>query len=161
MKWKKIRGKDCEVNKPNEKEKINTNDEINMTEKEIAETKDEEEIENYYIQSEENDLKKKDLQNEVLGGEKEAAFTMEYIDNKEDEVQTEDSNIEEYSIKVRVNNEEITLKGKEKYIFVDIFNHVEFDLSVAKGKLVLLLNGKIAGYYDNLQDGDSIEIRWE
>ncbi|NFA60803.1 rod shape-determining protein [Clostridium sporogenes] len=152
--------KGCEVNKANEKEKININNEINMIEKEITETNYEEEIENHYIQSEENDLKDKNLQNEVLG-EKEAAFTMEYIDNKEDEVQKEDSNIEEYNIKVRVNNEEITLKGKEKYIFVDIFNYVEFDLSVAKGKLVLLLNGKSAGYYDNLQDGDSIEIRWE
>ncbi|MGO5065245.1 MULTISPECIES: cell division protein FtsA [unclassified Clostridium] len=149
--------KGCEVNKANEKEKININNEINMIEKEITETNYEEEIENHYIQ---NDLKDKNLQNEVLG-EKEAAFTMEYIDNKEDEVQKEDSNIEEYNIKVRVNNEEITLKGKEKYIFVDIFNYVEFDLSVAKGKLVLLLNGKSAGYYDNLQDGDSIEIRWE
>ncbi len=126
-----------------------------MIEKEITEINEEEEIENHYVKNEKNDL-----QDEALG-QKEAAFTMEYIDNKEAKAQIEDSNMEERSIKVRVNNEEITLKGKEKYIFVDIFNHVEFDLSVAKGKLVLLLNGKNAGYYDKLQDGDLIEIKWE
>ncbi|MDU6877419.1 MAG: rod shape-determining protein [Clostridium botulinum] len=147
--------KDCGINKPNEKEKNNINNEINLIEKEITEINEEEEIENHYVKNEKNDL-----QDEALG-QKEAAFTMEYIDNKEAKAQIEDSNMEERSIKVRVNNEEITLKGKEKYIFVDIFNHVEFDLSVAKGKLVLLLNGKNAGYYDKLQDGDLIEIKWE
>ncbi len=139
-----------------------------MVEKEIIKTNDEtsiqEEIENNYTQSKDNDLKSKDLQSEALG-EKEAALTKEYIeneeDNKEEKIETENLNIKETGIKVRVNNEEIILKDKDKYIFVDIFNYVEFDLSVAKGKLVLLLNGKSAGYYDDLKDGDSIEIKWE
>jgi len=139
-----------------------------VVEKEIIKTNDEtsiqEEIENNYTQSKDNDLKSKDLQSEALG-EKEAALTKEYIeneeDNKEEKIETENLNIKETGIKVRVNNEEIILKDKDKYIFVDIFNYVEFDLSVAKGKLVLLLNGKSAGYYDDLKDGDSIEIKWE
>nr|WP_242568794.1 hypothetical protein [Clostridium botulinum] len=139
-----------------------------MVEKEIIETNDEtsiqEEIENNYTQSKDNDLKSKDLQSEALS-EKEAALTKEYIeneeDNKEEKIETENLNIKETGIKVRVNNDEIILKDKDKYIFVDIFNYVEFDLSVAKGKLVLLLNGKSAGYYDDLKDGDSIEIKWE
>ncbi len=80
---------------------------------------------------------------------------------KQEKIETENLNIKETGIKVRVNNEEVILKDKDKYIFVDIFNYVEFDLSVAKGKLVLLLNGKSAGYYDDLKDGDSIEIKWE
>ncbi len=139
-----------------------------MVEKEIIKTNDEtsiqEEIENNYTQSKDNDLKSKDLQSEALG-EKEAALTKEYIeneeDNKQEKIETENLNIKETGIKVRVNNEEVILKDKDKYIFVDIFNYVEFDLSVAKGKLVLLLNGKSAGYYDDLKDGDSIEIKWE
>ena len=139
-----------------------------MVEKEIIKTNDEtsiqEEIENNYTQSKDNDLKSKDLQSEALG-EKEAALTKGYIeneeDNKQEKIETENLNIKETGIKVRVNNEEVILKDKDKYIFVDIFNYVEFDLSVAKGKLVLLLNGKSAGYYDDLKDGDSIEIKWE
>ncbi|WP_434295814.1 cell division FtsA domain-containing protein [Clostridium botulinum] len=142
--------------------------ELNVVEKEIIETNDEtsigEVIEYNYTQSKDNGLKTKDLQSEVLE-EKEAALTKEYIENekenREGKIETENFNIKETGIKVRVNNEEILLKGKDKYIFVDIFNHVEFDLSVAKGKLVLLLNGKSAGYYDDLKDGDSIEIKWE
>ncbi|WP_407301486.1 cell division protein FtsA [Clostridium botulinum] len=152
-----------QINKADEKD-----NELNVVEKEIIETNDEigirEVIEDNYIQSKDNGLKNKNLQSEALE-EKEAALTKEYIeneeDNREEKMETENFNIKETGIKVRVNNEEILLKGKDKYIFVDIFNHVEFDLSVAKGKLVLLLNGKSAGYYDDLKDGDSIEIKWE
>ncbi|WP_446899552.1 cell division FtsA domain-containing protein [Clostridium sp. LBM24168] len=64
-------------------------------------------------------------------------------------------------IMVVANGKSIILKGKEKYIFVDIFNHVEFDLSHPKGKLYLHLNGKDVGYYDKLSEGDIIEIGWE
>ncbi|ABS40166.1 cell division protein FtsA [Clostridium botulinum] len=157
-----------QINKANEKEKTKKDSELNVVEKDIVETNDEigirEVIEDNYIQSKDNSLKNKNLQSEALE-EKEAALTKEYIENekenREEKIETENFNIKETGIKVRVNNEEILLKGKDKYIFVDIFNHVEFDLSVAKGKLVLLLNGKSAGYYDDLKDGDSIEIKWE
>ncbi|MHB9945840.1 cell division protein FtsA [Clostridium botulinum] len=157
-----------QINKADEKEKTKKDNELNVVEKEIIETNDEigirEVIEDNYIQSKDNGLKNKNLQSEALE-EKEAALTKEYIENekenREGKIETENFNIKETGIRVRVNNEEILLKGKDKYIFVDIFNHVEFDLSVAKGKLVLLLNGKSAGYYDDLKDGDSIEIKWE
>ncbi|RUT55585.1 cell division FtsA family protein [Clostridium botulinum] len=157
-----------QINEADEKEKTKKDNGLNVVEKEIIETNDEigirEVIEDNYIQSKDNGLKNKNLQSEALE-EKEAALTKEYIENEEDDreekIEIENFNIKETGIKVRVNNEEILLKGKDKYIFVDIFNHVEFDLSVAKGKLVLLLNGKSAGYYDDLKDGDSIEIKWE
>ncbi|WP_333886735.1 cell division protein FtsA [Clostridium sp.] len=64
-------------------------------------------------------------------------------------------------IVVTVNGKNIVLKGKKEYIFVDIFNYVEFDLSRSKGKLYLHLNGNNAGYYDKLSQGDIIEIGWE
>ncbi|EJO5346578.1 rod shape-determining protein [Clostridium botulinum] len=148
-----------ETNDAYEKEKSNGNNELNVKPKEIIETNDninvDKGIENNHIENKENDLKSEEL------WRKEAALTKEYVDHDEGETKTENFNIKEDGIKVRVNNEDITLKGKEKYIFVDIFNHIEFDLSVAKGRLVLLLNGKGAGYYDDLKDGDSIEIKWE
>lgn len=64
-------------------------------------------------------------------------------------------------IKVKVNNEYITLKDKKSYIFVDVFNYVKFDLSISKGRIILLLNDKKAGYNDTIEDGDEIKIYWD
>jgi cell division ATPase FtsA len=64
-------------------------------------------------------------------------------------------------IKVYVNDKQVILSGKEKYIFVDVFNHIQFDLSVPKGNLMITLNDNKAGYYDELKDGDIIRIFWE
>jgi len=64
-------------------------------------------------------------------------------------------------VKVEVNKRSITLKNKDKYVFVDIFNYVEFDLSISKGNLILTLNGAKASYYQLLNHGDVIEIYWE
>lgn len=68
---------------------------------------------------------------------------------------------EDIQINIFVNDKDVTLKGKKSYIFVDIFNYVEFDLSNSKGQLVLLLNGNRAGFYDNLKERDKIEIKWK
>ncbi|MGH4139827.1 cell division protein FtsA [Clostridium sp.] len=62
---------------------------------------------------------------------------------------------------VEVNKKIITLKNKEKYIFVDIFDYVEFDLSKSKGNLILMLNDIKASYYQPLNNGDIIKIYWE
>ena len=70
-------------------------------------------------------------------------------------------NILNLEVNVEVNKKIITLKGKNKYVFVDVFDYVEFDLSVSKGNLVLTINGKKATYYAPLNDGDVIEIYWE
>lgn len=64
-------------------------------------------------------------------------------------------------IMVTVNDKSIILKNKPKYIFVDIFNYVEFDLTKPCGSLILLLNDKKAGYYDSLSEGDCIRIFWD
>lgn len=86
------------------------------------------------------------------------------IINKEEETikdlndKTENNNFE---IKVIVNGNTIILKGKQEYIFIDIFNYIEFDLTMSKGRLYLRLNGKSAGYHDKLSDGDVVELGWE
>lgn len=64
-------------------------------------------------------------------------------------------------IEVVINGDIVILKGKQEYIFVDIFNYIEFDLTMSKGSLYLRLNGKSAGYYDKLSHKDVIEIGWE
>ncbi len=45
-------------------------------------------------------------------------------------------------------------------VFVDIFEYIDFDLSVAKGIINLTLNGERASYTETLKNGDDIEISW-
>ena len=64
------------------------------------------------------------------------------------------------SITVNINGENTTLKGKSQYIIVDIFDYIDFDLTVPKGIINLNLNGEKASYTANIKDGDIIEIFW-
>lgn len=64
------------------------------------------------------------------------------------------------SITVNINGQNITLKGKVQYIIVDIFEYIDFDLTVSKGIINLNLNGEKASYTASIKDGDIIEIFW-
>ncbi len=60
-----------------------------------------------------------------------------------------------------VNKQPVTLKGKAEYVFVDVFEEIDFDLSKPKGKgIVTTLNGRTAQYMEPLHEGDVIEIYW-
>jgi len=61
---------------------------------------------------------------------------------------------------VTVNDKECILKGKNSYVFVDIFDYIDFDLSTAKGVITLEINGTSANYYDVLKEGDLIQVYW-
>ncbi|EEH99065.1 rod shape-determining protein [Clostridium tertium] len=63
-------------------------------------------------------------------------------------------------IEVTFNDKLITLSGQKDYIFVDIFNYIDFDLKEAKGIINLLLNGNKVGYTEKLKDGDNIQVFW-
>lgn len=69
--------------------------------------------------------------------------------------------IDNEMISITVNGSRILLQGKQKYIFIDIFDYIDFDLTKSRGSLVLMLNGNKAGYYDELSNGDQIKIYWE
>lgn len=63
---------------------------------------------------------------------------------------------------VTVNGNKVTMKGKKSnYIFVDIFNFIDFDLKNPQGNIVLKLNGKRAAFTDIIKQGDLIEIYWD
>jgi len=68
---------------------------------------------------------------------------------------------ENKGISVVVNGKTILLENREQYIFVDIFNYVDFDLSKPKGNIVLRLNGRQAAFTDVIRHGDIIEIYWD
>lgn len=81
------------------------------------------------------------------------------VDNEE--VIEKNNESEKNDFMVIINEEKTYLAGKDSYIFVDIFNHITFDLTIPKGNIVLLLNGKPAAYTDELKYGDEIKIYWE
>lgn len=65
------------------------------------------------------------------------------------------------SIGVMVNQMPVTLSGKPSYVFVDVFDRIDFDLSRPMGKsIVTLLNGRQAEYLETLHNGDVIDIYW-
>ncbi|MCM1049886.1 MAG: rod shape-determining protein [Clostridiales bacterium] len=67
-----------------------------------------------------------------------------------------------HSIQVTVNDEQIRLEGKAEYIFVDVFDYIDFDLSVPKGSgIVTKLNEKDAQYMEPIHSGDVIKIYWK
>lgn len=77
-----------------------------------------------------------------------------------------DNNIREKkrikALDLTVNNElKIIQHSKEKFVFVDLFNHIDFDLSKPNGTIILKVNGKRAQFAQELKNGDDIEIFWE
>lgn len=69
---------------------------------------------------------------------------------------------ESSTITVIVNKSPVTLSGKPDYIFVDVFDHIDFDLSKPQGSSVeTLLNGNKAQYIEPLKDGDVLDIFWK
>ncbi len=63
---------------------------------------------------------------------------------------------------VVVNGQPVTLKDRSDYIFVDVFEHIQFNLAEAHGRrLVTEINGMEAQYTQMLKPGDRIDIRWE
>lgn len=65
------------------------------------------------------------------------------------------------SIKVTVNDKTVNLYNKSTYIFIDIFDFIDFDRSESKGRLILKHNGIEASYYEPLRNNDTIEIYWK
>ena len=63
---------------------------------------------------------------------------------------------------VIVNHKPITMQGKAQYVYVDVFDYIEFDLTPVNGRsIVTQLNGRPAEFMENLKDGDVIDIYWK
>lgn len=63
---------------------------------------------------------------------------------------------------VIVNGKVVSMTGKEDYIYVDVFDFIQFDLSRPQGKSVeTLINGRKAQYTEPLSNGDRLEIFWK
>lgn len=63
---------------------------------------------------------------------------------------------------VFVNGDVIVLRGKPEYVFIDVFDYIDFDLSDSRGRAIITqVNDKDAFYTQTLHEGDEIVIRWE
>ncbi|MDK2805069.1 MAG: hypothetical protein PWQ94_233 [Thermoanaerobacterium sp.] len=79
----------------------------------------------------------------------------DYIVKNGDDVKIIVENQEEFF--VYINGDKTILTGKEQYIFIDIFNFIDFQMP--KNKIPeMILNGRKASYTDILKKGDKIEI---
>ena len=69
-----------------------------------------------------------------------------------------------HPLTVIVNQSPITMQGKASYVFVDVFDYIDFDLgsSASAGRsIVTNLNGRPAQFMEPLKEGDVIEIYWK
>ena len=69
-----------------------------------------------------------------------------------------------HPLTVIVNHTPITMQGKASYVFVDVFDYIDFDLGSAASagrSIVTNLNGRPAQYMETLTEGDVIEIYWK
>lgn len=74
--------------------------------------------------------------------------------------QVETSNIGN-SISILANDKHYTLTGKEKYVFVEAIDAMNFDTSSVQGtELIMRLNGRKAEPFDELHNGDVVTIYW-
>ncbi len=65
-------------------------------------------------------------------------------------------------IAVTVNGDIVTMTGKIEYVFVDIFDFIDFDLSKPQGKeIVTNINGRRAQFMETIKTGDTIEVYWK
>lgn len=94
--------------------------------------------------------------------EQKQIFNEEYkLDHKEGRSDIKDKIKEKFkSITVNINGKDFILEDKLEYIIVDIFNYIDFDLTVAKGTINLILNGEKASYTATIKEGDVIEVFW-
>lgn len=82
------------------------------------------------------------------------------VQKETDETVAEEIIEEPRTIVVVVNGRAVTMTGKARYVFVDVFNFIEFDLSKPQGSIVTQVNGHDANYMEEIQNGDTIQIYW-
>lgn len=69
---------------------------------------------------------------------------------------------EPVDLAVFVNGDIIVLRGKPEYVFIDVFDYIDFDLSDSRGRaIVTKVNDVNAVYTQTLHEGDEIVIGWK
>ena len=80
---------------------------------------------------------------------------------EEEKESAREEKVADQTITVIVNDAPVVMSGKSSYVFVDVFDYIEFDLSRSRGRgIVTTLNKRPAQYMENIYNGDRIEIYW-
>ena len=101
---------------------------------------------------------------ETLRGESDQAAHTDSTGSDGAESSADDTNQSstEGTVHVTVNGSQIYMSGKKEYVFVDVFQYIEFDLSKPQGSgIVTRLNGRDAQYLETIHSGDVIDIYWK
>lgn len=107
--------------------------------------------------TEEIDVENTDIEEEGTDIQEQGAEKV----NREDVPEVNGGGAPGTSIQVIVNHNPITLSGKDRYIYVDVFDAIDIDLSRPRGKgIVTTLNGRKAQYMEPIASGDVIEVYW-
>ncbi len=87
---------------------------------------------------------------------------VEYKQQKEEARRLEEES-QYKKVTVIVNGDPVTMDKKPEYIFVDVFEYIDFDLkNRPEGKgIVTKLNGEKATFTEQLKEGDFLDIFWE
>lgn len=83
-------------------------------------------------------------------------------DTKIEDIETGGIDEKRNEIVVMANDKPVKLQGKNEYLFVDIFDYIDFDLTNSMGRgIVTTVNGKMAEYMQPIQDDDIIKVYWK
>ncbi len=94
------------------------------------------------------------------GGETDEEAPQELVDGTESAQSP--ANEPPSGIRITVNGEEVFLRGKENYIFVDVFNEISFDVNSGGGRpVVTTVNGEPCSYTQPLHEGDAVTLGWK
>lgn len=153
---KKTKDDSSDIDNEDADEVVNDNSEDNSEDYSFSDLEakydSEEELENENLQ----ELSETEASEESIAPEDTA------VDNPTEEVEVELRDDVPYAIGLIVNARPVTLTGKANYVFVDVFEHIDFDTKTVKGtNLVTTVNDKSVGYMEPIHDGDVIEIYWE
>ncbi len=88
-------------------------------------------------------------------------YVEEVIEENVDDDENKEDDKPVFELHVSVNDSPVTLKGKNRYVFVDVFDEIDFDRTTSKGALITTINGRNAEYMEELHEGDQIQIYWE
>lgn len=113
-------------------------------------------------EEEERELTQEELEAKFLESQRVSDNDIRPTIQKKPEVQEKAPEQAVTTINVMVNGMPITMTGKSSYIFVDVFDKINFNLNEGRGRaIVTKLNGEMPAYTAVLSEGDVIEIYWE
>ena len=109
-----------------------------------------------------SELADDDGEMEKLKAAEEKKRAEEEAQKKAEEEAVEEPAPEPVTISVFVNGKPVSLNGRPEYVFVNVFDVIDFDLAKPMGKgIVTNINGRPAQFNEPLYGGENLDIYWK